>query len=100
MSITPSTSDSQTPEAIAIIQANRDLLLHTMPSLGISEITIEYESYADSGDVTALKVFPETQLQQIDKCQLPYQFLILARNTQGQYYSAGEVQQGVVTTFV
>ena len=26
------------PEAITIIQANRDLLLHTMPSLGISEI--------------------------------------------------------------
>ena len=93
MSVTPSSSDYQNPEAIAIIQANRDLLLQTMPSLGISEITIEYESYADSGDVTALKVFPESQLTQIDKCQLPYQFLILARNGQGQYYSAGEVQQ-------
>ncbi len=28
-----------------------------------------------------------------DKCQLPYQFLILARDTEGQYYSVGEVQQ-------
>ena len=92
MSITPSCSDYKTPKAIAIIQANRDLLLHTMPSLGISEITIEYESYADSGDVTALKVFPESQLKHIDKCQLSYQFLILARDTQGQYYRAGEVQ--------
>ena len=86
-------SEYHNSEAIAIIQANRDLLLHTMPSLGISEITIEYESYADSGDVTALKVFPESQLKQIDKCQLPYQFLILARDTQGQYYRAGEVKQ-------
>ena len=41
MSITHSASDYHNPEAIAIIQANRDLLLHTMPSLGISEITIE-----------------------------------------------------------
>ena len=86
-------SEYHNSEAIAIIQANRDLLLHTMPSLGISEITIEYESYADSGDVTALKVFLESQLKQIDKCQLPYQFLILARDTQGQYYRAGEVKQ-------
>ncbi len=93
MCITPSSSDYKNPEAIAVIQANRDLLLHTMSSLGISEITIEYESYTDSGDVTALKVFPESQLTQIDKCQLPYQFLILARDTEGQYYSVGEVQQ-------
>jgi len=93
MSMTQSSSDYQNPEAIAIIQANRDLLLQTMPLLGISEITIHYESYVDSGDVTALKVFPETQLKQIDQCQLPYQFLIIVRDGQGHYLSAGEVKQ-------
>jgi hypothetical protein len=94
MSMTQSSSDYQNPEAMAIIQANRNLLLQTMQSLNISEIIIEYESYADSGDVTLLEVLPATQFGQLDTGLLiPYQFFIVTRDAQGHYLSAGQVKQ-------
>ena len=94
MSMTQSSSDYQNPEAMAIIQANRDLLLQTMQSLNISEIIIHYESYADSGDVTLLEVLPATQFGQLDTGLLiPYQFFIVTRDAQGHYLSAGQVNQ-------
>ncbi len=71
---------------LRILHANRDLLLHTLQSLNISEIIMHYESYADSGDVTLLEVLPTTQSEQLETGLLiPYQFFMLTRDAQGHY---------------
>ena len=77
--------------AATVIQRNRDMLLKILTDLGISEVTVHYEIYADAGDISQLVVFPES----LQACTLlPYQTLVIARNAeQGHYQHTGQVSQ-------
>ena len=80
--------------AAAAIQRNRDTLLKALTDLGISEVTVHYEIYADAGDISQLVVFPESLQSCLDSTLLPYQTLVIARNAeQGHYQHTGQVSQ-------
>ena len=80
--------------AATVIQRNRDMLLKVLTDLAISEVTIHYEIYADAGDISQLVVFPESLQSCLDSTLLPYQTLVIVRDTeQGHDLHTGQVSQ-------
>ena len=85
---------SEMLSAAAAIQRNRDTLLKALTDLGISEVTVHYEIYADAGDISQLVVFPESLQSCLDSTLLPYQTFVIARDAdQGQVLHTGQVSQ-------
>jgi hypothetical protein len=73
---------SEMLSAAAAIQRNRDMLLKALTDLGISEVTVHYEIYADAGDISQLVVFPESLQSCLDSTLLPYQTFVIVRDTE------------------
>jgi hypothetical protein len=80
--------------AATVIQRNRDTLLKILTDLGISEVTVHYEIYADAGDISQLVVFPESLQSCLDSTLLPYQTLVIVRDAeQGHDLHTGQESQ-------
>ncbi len=70
-------SDLDHDSATTVVMRHRDLLLNVLAKLAISEVTVHYEANENSGDISHMVVFPESQQLSLDTTTMLYPCLAL-----------------------